>query len=53
MIEKFYAAHIKNMIDAAAVNVRRAGSNEPPPKRKADAKRVKAPHSRGYPKRRG
>jgi integrase len=24
MIEKFYAAHIKNMIDAAAVNVRRA-----------------------------
>jgi integrase len=25
MIEKFYAAHIKNMIDAAAVNVRKAG----------------------------
>jgi hypothetical protein len=24
MIEKFYGAHIKNMIDAAAVNVRRA-----------------------------
>jgi hypothetical protein len=24
MIEKFYAAHLKNMIDAAAVNVRRA-----------------------------
>ena len=26
MIEKFYAAHIKNMIDAAAVNVRRPAS---------------------------
>jgi integrase len=25
MIEKFYASHIKNMIDAAAINVRRAG----------------------------
>ena len=53
MIEKFYAAHIKNMIDAAAVNVRRAGSNDPPPKRRANAKRAKAPRSGGYPKRRG
>jgi hypothetical protein len=26
MIEKFYAAHIKNMIDAAAVNVRRTAA---------------------------
>jgi integrase len=29
MIEKFYAAHIKNMIDAAAVNVRRAANVAP------------------------
>jgi hypothetical protein len=29
MIEKFYAAHIKNMIDAAAVNVRRAAPVAP------------------------
>jgi hypothetical protein len=47
MIEKFYAAHIKNMIDAAAVNVRRAAipaaSQERPngrsPKGAANAKR--------------
>ncbi len=30
MIEKFYAAHIKNMIDAAAVNVRRAATPAAP-----------------------
>ena len=24
MIEKFYAAHIKNMLDASAINVRKA-----------------------------
>ncbi|HEY2068096.1 MAG TPA: hypothetical protein VGG48_00960 [Rhizomicrobium sp.] len=53
MIEKFYAAHIKNMIDAAAVNVRRAGPDGPPPKRKADAKRARVAPGRGYPKRRG
>lgn len=41
MIEKFYAAHIKNMIDAAAVNVRRKGSNDPSPEREANAKRRK------------
>ncbi|HEV3278223.1 MAG TPA: site-specific integrase [Terriglobia bacterium] len=29
MIEKFYAAHIKNMINAAAVNVRRAANVAP------------------------
>jgi integrase len=28
MIEKYYAAHIKNMIDASAVNVRRQRSND-------------------------
>jgi integrase len=28
MIEKYYAAHIKNMIDASAVNVRRERSND-------------------------
>ena len=33
MIEKFYAAHIKNMIDAAAVNVRRAAIPATPKKR--------------------
>lgn len=47
MIEKFYAAHIKNMIDAAAVNVRRATGpvapkdrpNGRPPRAGANAKR--------------
>ncbi len=53
MIEKFYAAHIKNMIDAAAVNVRRDWSDDRPPKRKANAKRAKSARSGGYPKRRG
>jgi len=38
MIEKFYAAHIKNVIDAAAVNVRRESSNERPKKGAANAK---------------
>ncbi len=50
MIEKFYAAHIKNMIDAAAVNVRRGGSNDRPKKRVANAKRSKAVSGKGYPK---
>jgi hypothetical protein len=52
MIEKFYAAHIKNMIDAAAVIVRRGQSNDLPPKRKANAKSTKTGLSEGYPKRR-
>lgn len=52
MIEKFYAAHIKNMIDAAAVNVRRGRSNDRPQEREANAKRVSAGKSGGYPKRR-
>jgi hypothetical protein len=29
MIEKFYAVHLKNMIDAAAVNVRKAANVAP------------------------
>jgi hypothetical protein len=33
MIEKFYAAHIKNMIDPSAVNVRRAAMPAAPKKR--------------------
>jgi hypothetical protein len=41
MIEKFYASHIKNMIDASAVNVRRKRLNDRVPKREADAKRAK------------
>lgn len=50
MIEKFYAAHIKNMIDAAAVNVRRAANVAPKErpngrssKGAANAKRPKTP----------
>ena len=38
MIEKFYAAHLKNMIDASAVNVMRKRSNDRPSKNEADAK---------------
>jgi integrase len=49
MIEKFYAAHIKNMIDVAAVNVRRAAIPAAPrerpngrtPRAGANAKRPK------------
>jgi len=47
MIEKFYAAHIKNMIDAAAVNVRRERANVRPTKRKANAKRKNPPKQGG------
>jgi integrase len=50
MIEKFYAAHIKNMIDAAAVNRRR--SDEPPPKRKPNGKSASTRPARGHPKTR-
>ncbi len=52
MIEKFYAAHIKNMIDAAAVNVRREGPNGLPPKRVPNGKSARKGQSAGYPKRR-
>ncbi len=52
MIEKFYAAHIKNMIDAAAVNVRRDQPDGSSPKRKANAKSAKAASREGHPKRR-
>lgn len=48
MIEKFYAAHIKNMIDAAAVNVRRERPDGRPKKRGANTKRTQATKSRGY-----
>jgi hypothetical protein len=49
MIAKFYAAHIKNLIDAAAVNVRRAANVAPkerpngrPPKGRANAQRPRS-----------
>ena len=51
MIEKYYASHIKNMIDAAAVNVRR--SNEPPPKRPTTSKGAGSKRGGGHLKRRG
>jgi hypothetical protein len=41
MIEKFYTAHLKNMIDASAVNVRRAAPAASS-KRGANAKRPSA-----------
>ncbi len=50
MIEKFYATHIKDMIDAAAVNIRKSQANAPP-KRKANAKRLRGTNE-GHPKRR-
>ncbi len=34
MIEKYYASHIKNMLDASAINVRKATSTKPRAKRK-------------------
>jgi len=52
MIEKFYAAHIKNMIDASAVNVRRQRSDGRAPERAADAKRSKTARKFGTPKTR-
>jgi integrase len=52
MIEKFYAAHIKNVIDAAAVNVRRDRSDGRPKTRGTNGKRPTAGGSGGYPKRR-
>lgn len=50
MIEKYYAAHIKNMIDAAAVNVRRERPNGRGPKRGAHAKSKKNGRKFGNPK---
>ena len=52
MIEKFYAAHLKNMIDASAVNVRREAADAASSKRKANAKRSKAVRPTAVPKRR-
>ncbi len=52
MIEKYYAAHLKNMIDAAAVNVRRPAANAATSKRGANAKRPKAERREASPKRR-
>src|SRR5262249_17524286 len=56
MIEKFYASHIKHMINAAAVNVRRAANVAPkdrPDGRTetgaANAKRPRIRRSWGYP----
>ncbi|MEI9994669.1 MAG: hypothetical protein WDM91_08755 [Rhizomicrobium sp.] len=51
MIEKFYAAHIKNMIDTTKTNVRsKDGPNGTVPKRAANAKRAPAAKARGYPR---
>jgi integrase len=49
MIEKFYAVHIKNTIDAAAVNVRRAAIRVAP-KRDANANRAPTRRKLGNPK---
>jgi integrase len=51
MIEKFYAAHIKNMIDAAAVNVRKSTPDGGEMKRSANAASAKKRRG-GTPKRR-
>lgn len=50
MIEKFYAAHIKNTIDTTKTNVRRPDGQ--PSKAKANAKRPSAARKGGYPPRR-
>jgi hypothetical protein len=50
MIEKFYAAHIKNVIDAAAVNVRKERSDDRAPNRKANAKREGIGRKPGHPR---
>jgi integrase len=52
MIEKFYAAHIKNMIDAAAVNVMKAKPNGEAAKRQANARSARRGRSGGGPKSR-
>jgi integrase len=38
MIEEFYAAHIKDRLDASAINVKRPKSRRPPAKTRASAK---------------
>lgn len=50
MIEKFYAAHIKNVIDAAAVNVRKERPDGRLNQGGANAKRPPAGTGKGYPK---
>ena len=59
MIEKFYASHIKDMIDAAAVNVMKKKPKEPSvkarsngraPQRTANAKGARTGRGRGNPK---
>lgn len=54
MIEKFYATHIKNMIDASAVNVRRSQqrSDDRAPERAANANRANSRRKFGNPKSR-
>jgi len=52
MIEKFYASHIKNTIDAAAVNVTKDGPNGPSPKRAPNGQSARPRQSAGYPKHR-
>lgn len=63
MIEKFYASHIKDLIDAAAVNVMKPKpkpkgeakakrTNVRAPQRKANAKGARTRRSGGYPKSR-
>jgi integrase len=52
MIEKFYAAHIKHMIDAPAVNVRRAVPKAAP-KPQANAKGAKPAQKHGAPQAAG
>jgi hypothetical protein len=52
MIEKFYATHIKHMIDASAVNVRRSLSNDRKTERAGSPKSAKSRNGVGFPKRR-
>ncbi|MBE0614862.1 MAG: site-specific integrase [Burkholderiales bacterium] len=52
MIEKFYASHIKNMIDASAVNVRKTRPNGGSSKRTVDTKRKKPARHDGDPEAR-
>jgi hypothetical protein len=52
MIEKFYASHIKNLIDASAINVRKELADDRPLKRAADAKRKKSQRKSGHPESR-
>lgn len=52
MIEKYYASHIKNLINTAAVNVRRSQSDDWKTQRQGDPKAAKSRKGAGYPKRR-